>query len=65
MNIYNRGQPLYFIQTPKQVVIINELYAPPGVSTWMCRTPTHPTPSWYGELVGHDEGDSWSSTPSG
>jgi hypothetical protein len=27
LNIYNRGQPVHFIQTLKNVLIINELYA--------------------------------------
>jgi len=27
LDIYNRGQPVHFIQTPKMVVYINELYA--------------------------------------
>src|SRR3954469_16452359 len=27
LNIYNRGQPLHIVQTPKVVLIINELYA--------------------------------------
>jgi len=53
----NPGQPTYFIQTPKEVLMIWSgdqqvrhvyLNVPHSVS---------PKPSWYGESVGHYEGD--------
>jgi len=55
--VYTRVQPIYFIQTPKQVVIINELGhqyrhvyldVPHGAAL---------KPSWYGESVGRYEPD--------
>ena len=57
LDIYNRGQPVHFIQTPKMVVIINELY--PQIRHVYLDVPhsEHVKPSWYGELVGHYEGD--------
>jgi len=57
MDIYNRGQPLYFIQTPKQVVLINELYASTRHIYMNVPHSKNPKPSWYGESVGHYEGD--------
>jgi hypothetical protein len=57
LNIYNRGQPVHFIQTPKQVLIINELYAQTRRIYLDVPHSTHVTPSWYGESVGHYEGD--------
>ena len=57
VDIYNRGQPVHFIQTPKMVVIINELY--PQIRHVYLDVPhsAHVKPSWYGESVGHYEGD--------
>ena len=57
IDIYNRGQPVHFIQTPKMVVIINELY--PQIRHVYLNVPpsAHVKPSWYGESVGHYEGD--------
>ncbi len=57
LDIYNRGQPVHFIQTPKMVVIINELY--PQIRHVYLDVPhsEHVKPSWYGESVGHYEGD--------
>ena len=50
-------RPVYFLQTPKEVVIIysgdeqvRHVYLDTAHSE-------HPTPSWYGESVGHYEGD--------
>jgi hypothetical protein len=57
LNIYNRGQPVHFIQTPKQVLIINELYAQTRRIYLDVPHSAHVTPSWYGESVGHYEGD--------
>jgi hypothetical protein len=57
IDIYNRGQPVHFIQTPKMVVIINELY--PQIRHVYLNVPhsAQVKPSWYGESVGHYEGD--------
>jgi hypothetical protein len=57
MDIYNRGQPLHFLQTPKEVVLINELYASTRHIYMNVPHTTNPKPSWYGESVGHYEGD--------
>jgi len=57
LNIYNRGQPLHIVQTPKVVLIINELYA--QIRRVYLNVPHSESvkPSWYGESVGHYEGD--------
>ncbi len=55
--IWNRGQPLRFIQTRDQVWMINELF---GITRRVYLNVPHsadPKPSWWGELVGHYEGD--------
>src|SRR5580693_910873 len=57
LNIYNRGQPVHFIQTPEKVVIINELYAQIRHVYLNVPHSANPKPSWYGESVGHYEGD--------
>ena len=57
IDIYNRGQPIHFLQTQKQVVIINELYAQMRHIYLSVAHSAHVTPSWYGESVGHYEGD--------
>ncbi len=57
LDIYNRGQPVHFIQTPKEVVIINELYASTRHIYMNVPHSAHPKPSWYGESIGHYEGD--------
>jgi hypothetical protein len=50
-------QPLYFIQTPKQVVMIYS--SDHQVRRVYLDVPhsANPQPSWYGESVGHYEGD--------
>jgi hypothetical protein len=55
--VYTRVQPIHFIQTPKQVTIFNELNA--QVRRIYLNVPhsEKPKPSWYGESVGHYEGD--------
>jgi hypothetical protein len=57
LNIYNRGQPVHFIQTPEKVVIINELYAQIRHVYLNVPHSDRVKPSWYGESVGHYEGD--------
>src|SRR3954469_8088572 len=47
MDIYNRGQPLYFIQTPKEVVLVNELYASTRHIYMNVPHSKNPKPSWY------------------
>jgi hypothetical protein len=57
LDIYNRGQPVHFIQTDKKVIIINELYAQIRHIYLDVPHSETVTPSWYGESVGHYEGD--------
>ena len=57
MDIYNRGQPLHFLQTPREVVLINELYASTRHIYLNAAHTKNPKPSWYGESIGHYEGD--------
>src|SRR5580693_217315 len=57
LDIYNRGQPVHFIQTPKLVVVINELYAQIRHIYLDVPHSAQVKPSWYGESVGHYEGD--------
>ena len=51
------NEPLYFIQTPREVLIIAQ--ADTQVRHVYMNVPhsAHPAPSWYGESVGHYEGD--------
>jgi len=55
--VYTRVQAIHFLQTPKKVTIINELNA--QVRNIYMNVPhtANPKPSWYGESVGHYEGD--------
>jgi hypothetical protein len=54
--IYGRNEPVYFAQTPKEVLILNQADAQTR-HVYMNATHTaHPTPSWYGESIGHYEG---------
>ena len=50
-------QPLYFIQTPKMVLMINQENL--DIRRIYLNVPhsAHVTPSWFGESVGHYEGD--------
>jgi hypothetical protein len=54
---YGRFTPVYFVQSPKEVVIIFE--SDQQVRRVYLDLPhsEHPKPSWYGESVGHYEGD--------
>ncbi len=54
--IYAMVAPFYFLQTTKQVTIINE--GGPEIRRVYMDVPhsKHVTPSWYGESVGHYEG---------
>ena len=51
------GQPLFFYQTPKMVLIVNELNSQIRHVYLNVPHSKNPKPSWYGESVGHYEGD--------
>jgi hypothetical protein len=53
--VYTLVEPFYFLQTPKQVTIINT--GGPEVRRVYLNVPhsKNPKPSWYGESVGHYE----------
>ena len=55
--VYTRVQALYFYQTPTKVVLISELNAQPRHIYLDVPHSKNPKPSWYGESVGHYEGD--------
>jgi hypothetical protein len=55
--VYTRVQPIYFLQTPKVVVIVNELNAQVRHIHMNVPHSARVTPSWYGESVGRYEGD--------
>jgi hypothetical protein len=55
--VYTRVQPIYFMQSPKEVVIINELNQQFRHIYLDVPHTANPKPSWYGESVGHYEGD--------
>ncbi len=56
-DIYNRGQPVHIIQTKDKAVMINELFASTRHIYLNVPHTKKPKPSWYGESVGHYEGD--------
>jgi hypothetical protein len=51
------AEPIYFIQTPKEILILYQ--RGPNQRHIFMNVPhsKNPTPSWYGESVGHYEGD--------
>src|ERR1700730_6903828 len=55
--VYTRVQPIYFLQSTRQVVIINELNAQVRHIYLDVPHSAHPTPSWYSESAGHYAGD--------
>jgi hypothetical protein len=57
IDIYERDRPIYFMQTPKEVLIVTEHDA--QVRHIYMNVPHSPRPkaSWYGESVGHYEGE--------
>jgi hypothetical protein len=55
--VYTRVEPIYFLQTPKEVVIVNELNAQLRHIYLNVPHSAQVTPSWYGESVGRYEGD--------
>jgi hypothetical protein len=54
--VYERDRPIYFLQTPKEVLIVSEYDS--QVRHIHLNVPHSKTvkPSWYGESVGHYEG---------
>jgi len=56
-DVYTRVRPIYFLQAPNKVMIISELdHQIRHVYLNVPHSP-NPKPSWYGESVGHYEGD--------
>jgi hypothetical protein len=55
--IWNSGGPFFFVQTPKEVVIINQGDQEPRHIYMNVPHSANPKPSYYGESVGHYEGD--------
>ncbi len=55
--VYTRVQPIYFLQTAKEVVILNQLNQQFRHIYLDVPHSANPKPSWYGESVGHYEGD--------
>jgi hypothetical protein len=55
--VYNLAAPIYFLQTDKEITIINP--EGPEIRRIYLNVPhsANVTPSWYGESVGHYEGD--------
>jgi hypothetical protein len=55
--VYTRVQALYFLQTPTEITLVSELnHQPRRIYLNVPHSPA-PKPSWYGESVGHYEGD--------
>ena len=55
--VYTRVRPIYFLQTPGEVTIIDELDHQVRHIYMNVPHSANPKPSWYGESVGHYEGD--------
>jgi hypothetical protein len=55
--VYTRVQPIYFLQTPKEVVILNQLNQQFRHIYLDVAHSQNPKLSWYGESVGYYEGD--------
>jgi hypothetical protein len=56
-DIYARVRPIYFLQTPKEITIIEESDMQVRHIHLNVAHTANPKPSWYGESVGHYEGD--------
>ncbi len=54
---YGGGNPVYFVQTPKQIWMVYSGDAQVRRIYLDVPHSEHPKPSWYGESVGHYEGD--------
>jgi hypothetical protein len=57
IDIYERDRPIFFVQTPKEVVIMTEHDAQIRHIYLNVPHSARPALSWYGESVGHYEGD--------
>ena len=55
--VYTRVRPLYFVQTPQKVTMIDELDHQVRQIYMNVPHSRNVKTSWYGELVGHYEGD--------
>jgi hypothetical protein len=55
--VFTRVQPIHFIQIPDKVLIYNELNAEVRHIYLNAPHSANPKASWYGESVGHYEGD--------
>jgi len=55
--VYTRVRPIYFLQTQKEVTIVDELDHQVRHVYMNVPHSAHPISSWYGESVGHYEGD--------
>jgi hypothetical protein len=55
-DIYERDRPVFWIQTPKEIVIVNEHDAQTRHIYLNVPHSAKVKPSWYGESVGHFEG---------
>ncbi len=56
-DIYNRGEPLHFIQTPQEVLIVDQLFFRTRHIYLNVPHSKNLKPSWDGESVGHYEDD--------
>jgi hypothetical protein len=56
-DIYARVRPIFFLQTPKEITIIEESDMQVRRIYLNVAHTANPRPSWYGESVGHFEGD--------
>ena len=56
-DVFSRLRPVYFLQTPKEITIINEGDQQSRRVYLGVPHSENPKPSWYGESVGHYEGD--------
>jgi hypothetical protein len=54
--VYERDRPIYFLQTPKEVLIVSEYDSQVRRIHMNAPHSANPKPSWYGESVGHYEG---------
>jgi hypothetical protein len=57
VDIYERDRPIFFVQTSKEVLIVTEFDQQVRHIYMNVPHSAHPRPSWYGESVGHYEGD--------
>jgi hypothetical protein len=56
-DIYERDRPIYFLQTEREVLIVTEYDQQVRHVYMNVPHSAAPKPSWYGESVGHYEGD--------